>query len=255
MIDLLLGVIIGVSAFLGLIRGFVGIVVGTASWLLAGWASFQFGNDASRWLADGGAPTMTHALGGYAAAFVVVLVTVGLVGYVIRSAVQATRLSGTDRALGFGLGAVRGGFFASVLVVLMSFTPMPREAAWRESRILPALEPAAGWMRAQLPSWSAPSMNLEQFRNVDLGKLPLAGDNVRLDDTLKASGLEGDGLKRLMSQTLEQVRGGGAAPMQGTLPSDPAMPTPIADPAQVRSGQPDPARVEGNGQARPPSQQ
>jgi membrane protein required for colicin V production len=252
-IDLLLGVVIGVSAFLGLIRGFVGIVVGTASWLLAGWASFQFGNAAAGWLAEGRAPTMTQSLGGYALVFVTVLVAVGLVGYVIRATVQATRLGATDRVLGFGLGLVRGGFFAAVLVVLMSFTPLTREPAWQASRILPVIEPGAGWMRAQLPSWQVPNMNLDQIRNVDLGKLPLAGDNVPLDDTLKASGLEGDGLKRLMSQTLEQVRGSGAVPIQGAQ-TDPALPTPIADPAQVRPGHPDPARVEGNGQARPPSQ-
>lgn len=253
MIDLLLGAIIGVSALLGLLRGFVGIVVGTASWLLAGWASFQFGNHAARWLADGRAPTMTQSLGGYALAFVVVLVVVGLIGYVLRTAVQATRLGAADRALGLGLGLVRGGFLAAVLVVLMSFTPLTREASWQQSRILPVIEPGAGWMRAQLPRWEAPNMNLDQIRNVDLGKLPLAGDNARLNDTLKASGLEGDGLKRLMSQTLEQVREHGALPPQGTQ-ADPALPTPIADPAQVRPGHPDPARVEGNGQARPPSQ-
>lgn len=43
MIDIVLGVIILVSALLGLLRGFVAIVVGTLSWLLAGWATFMFG--------------------------------------------------------------------------------------------------------------------------------------------------------------------------------------------------------------------
>lgn len=56
MIDMVLGVIILVSALLGLLRGFVAIVVGTLSWLLAGWATFLFGGPAARWLADGKHP-------------------------------------------------------------------------------------------------------------------------------------------------------------------------------------------------------
>ena len=51
MFDLVLLAIIGISALLGLMRGFVGIVVGAASWLLSGWAAFQFGGAAGRWLA------------------------------------------------------------------------------------------------------------------------------------------------------------------------------------------------------------
>lgn len=56
MIDMVLGVIILVSALLGLLRGFVAIVVGTLSWLLAGWATFMFGGATAHWLADGKHP-------------------------------------------------------------------------------------------------------------------------------------------------------------------------------------------------------
>jgi membrane protein required for colicin V production len=110
MIDLVLLSVIGLSALLGLFRGFVGIVVSTASWLLAGWASFQFGADAGLWLSDDGSPTASEAFGGYALTFIGVLLIVGLVGMVLKSLVRSTDLSGTDRALGFGLGVLRGAF-------------------------------------------------------------------------------------------------------------------------------------------------
>ncbi|WP_369939966.1 CvpA family protein [Xanthomonas medicagonis] len=251
MIDMVLLVVILVSALLGALRGFVGIVVGTLSWLLAGWATFQFGGDAGRWLADGARPSMSYYLGGYALTFVVTMAVVGITGMVIRTAVRATALSATDRALGFGLGTLRGGFFAAVLVLLMSFTPLTREPAWRQSVVLPVLSPGVHWMRAQLPDWRMPQMpqldmtHLPQMNNMDLGNLPAAGDNAALDKALSASGLQ-----EVMSKALGRPGAKSAQPG-----GDPAQVLPAnIDPAQARPAANDPARVEPNGQARPPSQ-
>ncbi|UYB51411.1 CvpA family protein [Xanthomonas sp. AM6] len=250
MIDMVLLAVILLSALLGALRGFVGIVVGTLSWLLSGWATFQFGGDAGRWLADGARPSMTYYLGGYALTFVVTMAVVGITGMVIRSAVRATALSGTDRALGFGLGTLRGGFFAAVLVLLMSFTPLTREPAWRQSVVLPVLNPGVHWMRAQLPDWRMPQMpqlNMSQMnmQQMDLGKLPAAGDNGALGDALSASGLQD-----VMSKALGRPGARSAQPG-----GDPAQVLPAnIDPAQARPATNDPARVESNGQARPPSQ-
>jgi Uncharacterized membrane protein, required for colicin V production len=76
MIDTVLLIVIGGSALLGLIRGFVGTLVSTAAWLLAGWATFEFGGQAAFWLSDNGKPTITELFGGYALSFVVVMVVV-----------------------------------------------------------------------------------------------------------------------------------------------------------------------------------
>src|SRR5690606_20868266 len=92
-----------------------------------------------------------------------VMVLVAMIGMALRSVIQATRLTGTDRALGLALGALRGAFFSCILILLMGFTPMPREAAWNQSLVLPLLLPAASWMRAQLPDFS--------MSDVDMGKL------------------------------------------------------------------------------------
>jgi len=69
MIDLVLGTVIVVSTLLGLLRGFVGILVGTLSWLLAGVAAFLLGSSAAVRLAGGGRPGMADYLGGYALTF------------------------------------------------------------------------------------------------------------------------------------------------------------------------------------------
>ncbi len=78
----------------------------------------------------------------------------------------------------------------------------------------------------------------------ELGKLPSAGDNTDLGKALGGSGLS-DTITRALGKP-GKTAGDGRDPTQ-------AMPANI-DPAQVRGGESDPARVESQGQARPPSQ-
>jgi membrane protein required for colicin V production len=255
MFDLILLGIIGISALLGLLRGFVGIVVGAASWLLSGWAAFQFGDSAGRWLAEGGPLRASHLLGGYALVFVSVMVLVMLIGLVARSALESMRMSGADRSLGFALGAVRGVFFAAVLVVLASFTPLPREPVWQQSAILPMLSPVASWMRSQLPDLSMPQMprlpgldelgalggmDLGAMSQMGVGKMPQAGDNAALNDSALGSGMQ-----EMVRQALG-VKPGQQAPAAQT-DQDPSRVLPAnIDPAQVRPTN-DPARVDAQG--------
>ncbi|MEL6047548.1 CvpA family protein, partial [Stenotrophomonas maltophilia] len=63
MIDVLLLIVIAASTMLGMLRGFVGIVIGTLSWLLSAWAELSFGNDAAHWWAAQAAPGGEHFVG------------------------------------------------------------------------------------------------------------------------------------------------------------------------------------------------
>ena len=170
--DLVLLAVIVLSAVLGLFRGFIETVVSNVAWLLAGWAAFRFGNSAGQWLASGAEPSATQAVAGYVLVFLLVLVAVVLIGKAIHAAVDAVSLGGLDRMLGLLLGGIRGVVIACVLVLLAGFTPLTAQPAWKQSRLLPVLLPGADWMRAHLPHWSVPA--------VDLGKLPLNGDNAAL---------------------------------------------------------------------------
>jgi len=254
MIDIVLLIMIGGSALLGLIRGFVGTLVSTTAWLLAGWATFEFGAQAAFWLSDNGKPTITELFGGYALSFVVVMVAVVLVGAMARSMVQSAGLSGVDRLLGTALGLLRGAFLASILVLLMGFTPLPREPAWRQSQVLPMLLPAVGWMRSRLPDWSVPQID---FRN---GAAP--GDNGGVD------GLQVPVLEQAVQQAIESAKGGLAPrdpvvdPSSGsavTRRDPPNIEFQGQDPANVESKGSDPANIESsrqrpNGRERPKSQ-
>jgi len=224
MIDLVLLIIIGGSILLGLLRGLVGTLVSTIAWLLAGWVTFQFGRELAFWLSDDGTPTMTELFGGYALSFVSVMVAVTLIGALIRSMVQSVGLSGLDRLLGAGLGLLRGAFLACLLVLLLGFTPLPREPSWRDSTVLPLLVPGAHWMRAKLPDWSVPEM--------DFRKRLVPGDNGAPDSV---SGVLVDGVVR---QVIDQAKGGlSQRQAVGSVPAG-------KDPANLEAGGQDPANIE-----------
>lgn len=172
--DLLLLGIIGISALLGVMRGFIGVLASLLAWLLAGWAAFRFGANLAQVLAGGGEPGPTHLLGGYGLSFLVVLVVVGAVGWLVRKLVHSVGLSGMDRALGFGLGLLRGGVVACMLVLLMGFTAMPQESSWQDSQVLPVLLPGAQWLRAWLPGWASQRVDLggQRPHSMEVGDAP-----------------------------------------------------------------------------------
>lgn len=174
--DLFLLAVIGVSTLLGMMRGFIGALASLAAWVLAGWAAFHFGSQLAAMFAGNADPGPTQLLTGYIASFIGVMIFVGLVGWMLRKLVHSVGLSSLDRALGVALGLVRGGFVACMLVLLMGFTAIPREAVWRQSQVVPVLLPGAQLMRAWLPGWAAARVDFGAARthNVPLAIVRIA---------------------------------------------------------------------------------
>lgn len=155
----LLGIVAG-SAVFGLMRGLIGVLASLAAWILAGWAAFQFGAQVALMLASDGEPGAGQLFAGYALAFIVVMVVVGLAGWMLRKLVHSVGLSGVDRMLGFVLGVVRGLVVACGLLLLLGLTELPREPSWQASRLVPLLVPGAEQMRVWLPDWVAAQVDL-----------------------------------------------------------------------------------------------
>ena len=155
----LLGIVAG-SALFGLMRGLIGVLASLAAWILAGWAAFQFGAQVALMLASDGEPGAGQLFAGYALAFIVVMVVVGLAGWMLRKLVHSVGLSGVDRMLGFVLGVVRGLVVACGLLLLLGLTELPREPSWQASRLVPLLVPGAERMRVWLPDWVAAQVDL-----------------------------------------------------------------------------------------------
>lgn len=166
-VDWIFLAIIGVSALFGLMRGFVGVFASLIAWVLAAWTAFRFGGAIGAWLAAPAAPGAGALFAGYALGFVGVLVVVGLLSMLIRRALQTAGLSGVDRWLGLVFGTARGVFIASALVLLLSFTPVPRGAQWQQSALAPLLEPMAGAMRDWLPAWASARAATPSMPSID----------------------------------------------------------------------------------------
>lgn len=170
--DLVLLAVLGVSALFGLMRGFIGVLASLVAWVLAGWIAFRFGGRIALLLSGGAAPSAMQLFGGHALGFLGVLVVVGLLAWMLCRLVKSIGLSGADRALGFALGVARGGFVACLLVLLMGFTSLPREASWRESQVIPVLVPGAEWMRGWLPPWAGARVDFGRGGPMSLDGIP-----------------------------------------------------------------------------------
>ncbi|MGE4460195.1 MAG: CvpA family protein [Stenotrophomonas sp.] len=242
MIDLLLLGLIVVSALFGLMRGLLATVFGVLGWLLAGWAAFRFGHDASVLLSGGATPTAGQYAAGYAIAFFGVLLAVSAIGLLLRGVVDSTvLLKAPDRLFGFGLGLVRGVLLAVLAVLVLGFTPVADGEPWRRSQLASWLHPPADWLRARLPELPA----VPEHPLLDLGKAALAGDNAGLSEHEA-----GSGLPQAMPERADDARPAAT----GGSRQDPAKAWPSnIDPAQVRPDHPGPARAGPSGQARPPS--
>lgn len=151
-VDIALLAILGMSALVGLWRGFVVEVMSLAVWVAAFWVAFAFGDDVAVMFEGSVESPSARLFLGYAMLFVGALIVGGLATWLMGKLVQSTGLSGTDRILGLGFGLLRGAALCCVLVLLMGFTPMPQDAWWRTSRVLPTFQVGAEWMRAWLPA-------------------------------------------------------------------------------------------------------
>ena len=172
-IDLVLCVLVLASALFGAMRGLVGVVASLVAWIGAAWFAFRYGAELAFWFSDDGQPGATELLAGYVAAFIGVLVLVGVVGWIVRKLVHAVGLSGVDRFLGLLLGLARGALVACIAIVVLAFSRLPQEPAWAESRVVAVLLPGAQWLARWLPEWAV--------HELDFGNGRPSGDNGVLD--------------------------------------------------------------------------
>lgn len=168
--DYALLTVLAVSMAVGLWRGFVVEVLSLTVWVAAFWLSVAFGADMAAYFTGVEAASARLFLG-YAGVFIGVLLLGGLATWAIGKLIANTGLSATDRVLGIGFGLARGVVLACVAVLLLGFTPVPRDAWWSESRFLPAVQAGAEWMAGFLPPEAAaeieflasPAMPVEPF--------------------------------------------------------------------------------------------
>lgn len=147
---LIIGIVL-VSAVIGLFRGFIKEVISVVTWIVAFFVALYFTVPASGLLENSiSTPSLRKAVAG-AVLFVGVLLAGGIINFLIGKLVLKSGLAGTDRTLGGVFGLVRGGAVVLLLMLLAALTPMPKDPWWRESTIIPHMEPYAIQVRNLLP--------------------------------------------------------------------------------------------------------
>jgi len=150
-VDYTILAVIGLSALISLMRGFVREALSLAGWILAFWVALTFTRELADLLpASISVPSARLAIA-FLSLFFLALLLAALVNFLAVQLVEKTGLSGTDRLLGAGFGIARGAVIVAILVLLAGFTAVPRDPWWRSSVLIPQFQQLALWIRGFLP--------------------------------------------------------------------------------------------------------
>jgi membrane protein required for colicin V production len=142
--------LIGMSVFMGILRGFVREAISLITWVAALVIGVLYCETASHWL------TMISMAGlrmilAFVLLVLITLILGGLLGYFIGRLIKFTGFGVTDRMIGTIFGLARGVAVVSAAVLIASPTPFSKDPLWTGSRLIPRFEPVALWMRDRIP--------------------------------------------------------------------------------------------------------
>lgn len=150
-VDLIIIVIIIISALISLVRGFVKESLSLASWILAGFIALRYFTPLADLLEPYiESPTIRTGTG-FAILFVSSLIVGAIINFMASQLVTKTGLTGTDKSLGVVFGAARGVLIVTMLVLLAGLTPMPSEPWWNDSAMIEYFSDMANWIKDILP--------------------------------------------------------------------------------------------------------
>lgn len=142
---------LALSVLMGLWRGLIGEVLALACWIVAVWVAWMFGPQVAMQFTKVDVPS-ARLLIGYALCFIAVLIAGAIVSFLMRKLIRGSGLSGTDRLLGMVFGLARGVALVTLVVLLLGFTPFPRDPWWHQSQLLPSFQQGAQWASAHMPA-------------------------------------------------------------------------------------------------------
>jgi membrane protein required for colicin V production len=147
--------VVGLSAVLAFMRGFVRVFVSLASWVIGVVGALRFSELVGGMLPDFGETPATRYVTAFALILIGVLIAGALVGYLLSRLVHAVGLGFLNRTLGALFGIARGLLIAVILVLFAGMTTAPRMDWWQNALTSPPLTVAALTLRPWLPkAWA-----------------------------------------------------------------------------------------------------
>lgn len=161
-VDLTVLVVVGISAALAFMRGFVREILGLAAWGGAAYIAYSFVDVVRFPVRDlVGDPNMGDIVA-YAGLFLAALLVLTIVTGVVAHIFHSLGLGAVDRTLGIAFGVARGAALTVAAYVGAGFV-IPADR-WpepvRHARLLPFVADAAAWTAERIPPGFRPNVPL-----------------------------------------------------------------------------------------------
>ncbi len=176
MVDVLVGLVVLVSAGYAAWRGFLSEVLSVFAWGSAAFATLYFGPWLVPLMRDVISTPWMASLAAYAAIFLLVLVPLSFMAHRFSESVKHSPIGPLDRALGIAFGVVRG--LVIVGLAYMAFTyfvPIKQQpTVLTEARSLPVIQSSAEVLLSL-----APGRDYADFAKAPAGRHDELGDLIR----------------------------------------------------------------------------
>jgi membrane protein required for colicin V production len=151
-IDIVIIVFFTISILIGVYRGFVKEVLSVASWGLAAFMAFRFGEQASVYVKPYVSQQPLDLAIAYVAVFLVTLIGFSVVSHIVSKIFESSGMTGIDRSIGSLFGALRAAAIVVVLILVGRFMAMDNQQWWMDSWFIPYFEPLVVWFKTYLPA-------------------------------------------------------------------------------------------------------
>ncbi len=158
-VDYAIAVVIGLSALIGLMRGFIKEAFALVTWGFAITIGFKYNSDVSVLLQNSITYPSLRMATAFIILFFVTLIVGALVNFLLSELVNRSGLSGSDRLIGLIFGLVRGATIIVILVFLAGLTPLPEDPWWKQSQLIPPFQTLAVWLKEHIPPELAAYIN------------------------------------------------------------------------------------------------
>lgn len=157
--------VVGLSALISIVRGFVKEALSLLVWVLAFVVAFYFSDRLAVLLANAVETPSLRYLAAFALLFICTLIIGSLINYAISKLVAISGLSGMDRLLGMMFGVCRGVLIVLlILIFIPKIAPVQQDPWWQQSKLVPRILVLENWSRetaATVSGWG-----MQQFEKV-----------------------------------------------------------------------------------------
>lgn len=151
-LDLGILILIALSAFIGLMRGFVREALSLTTWVAAFIVTLLYMKPLAATLPFGTQSEVMRLGISIAILFFGTLVIGAIINHFISSAISSIGLGKIDHVLGGLFGVVRGGLIITLLVMVIgSVTAYSKQSWWMDSRLMPWFENWATTVKDMIP--------------------------------------------------------------------------------------------------------